>query len=159
MHVQKRSGKLLKAPHTHTHTHIYIYIEREREWESENVYIYIYIYIARSKTHFNIQEAIYIPLDRPSLCRQRPSHNLHLLEIFIVLFFSPLVISTVLNPNFSFSFFYRFSGVGIWQGPDERALTSFLFCCSPKLHMIPLIICFYNLSCTNILFKYIYIHI
>ena len=33
----------------------------------------------RSKIHLNILEATYIFLDRPSLCRQKPSHNLHVL--------------------------------------------------------------------------------
>ena len=34
---------------------------------------------ARSIIHLNTSEAIYIFLDHPSLCRERPSNNLHVL--------------------------------------------------------------------------------
>ena len=41
---------------------------------------------ARSKIYLDILEAIYIFLDRPSLCRQTPSHILHILRDILIFF-------------------------------------------------------------------------
>ena len=45
MPVQKKSGNLLKAPHTHTHTHTHTHIY---------IYIYVYIYISSNRVKIGV---------------------------------------------------------------------------------------------------------
>ena len=88
---------------------------------------------ARNKVQLNILKVIYIALDRPSLCRQRSSHTLHILgdvlntgvTVFHNFFFSPRhAVVSYFKIDYPFLFFFRRFA---WIEPDERALTIFYF--------------------------------
>ena len=75
---------LVYKSHTHTHTHIYIYVcvcvcvcvcvwainSYRTNYQDD---CFSVLHRARDKVQLNILEAIYIAIDRPSLCRQRSS--------------------------------------------------------------------------------------
>ena len=77
------------------------------------------LHIARDKFHLKFLEAIYISMNRPSLCRQLNNHTLNIFGelldtggtlfvlVFLLFFFSPLIRQTKLYTPI----FIQFSGV------------------------------------------------